>query len=103
MKQDRAPSPSRVNLCPECAQECPATPLGVARHRALHIQWMLDHDHPDARTEAALSAWRAYAKALEEDHAHIRGRYLDRIADLEDSVEQLEYENHQLLTHEIEP
>lgn len=103
MKLDRQPSPSPVNLCPECAEECPATPLGVARHRALHAQWARDYRRGIPNDATLASAWRVYAKALEEDARLIRGRYLNRIADLEDRVEQLEYENHALRTHEIEP
>lgn len=104
MKQDRAPSPSRT-LCSQCLWEIPPpeamTDLKAAEHRARHLDWVANGDV--RRCVDRLDAWRTYATELEKDVAHIRGRYLERIANLEDRVNELEFENHALLTHEIEP
>jgi hypothetical protein len=68
MTRGRALDPSRVNQCPDCARDCFPTDLGIAEHRALHLDWHVQHGPIDGLPSNAqrVEAWRTYAHALEK-------------------------------------
>lgn len=112
MSKGRGLDPSRVNQCKECARDVLATTLGIAEHRAYHLEWARANTSPrNPRLETdTLSnlrdAWRHYASELEQqasdlrcEIAHLgdeRRRLLEDVATRDDYVAELEADlNHE--------
>lgn len=98
--RDRAADPSRVNQCPDCALDVLPTELGIAEHRAKHMDWLANpylNNRKATPPEIGnqLQAWRHYAKALErfklEQAATIHDLH-DRINTRDDCIQQLEWD-----------
>jgi hypothetical protein len=120
MTRERTIDPSRVNQCPECGHECLPTPLGIAEHKAKHLDRARQRLPlgPGAYPASCLLAWRAYALELEKHASDLRGqvadlkdelrderrRFLEDIATRDDRITDLEADlDHEVrATHELQ-
>lgn len=106
MRGERSADPSRVHQCPQCARDCMATALGIAEHRAYHLEWARTNSkrphHPRLELDTLTSlrdAWRGYASELEHLASDLRGqiahlederrRLLEDVATRDDAIEDL--------------
>jgi hypothetical protein len=92
--------PAPVHLssvsCPQCdvlvpapeAMKTPFGPVWKAKHDAYHLDWLATNGG-SPRQAVRLNAWRAYARALEDDANRARRHDRECIFDLDQTVQAL--------------
>lgn len=108
-RPNRGLDPTRT-ICPDCAGDILMSPIGVAAHRARHLDWevaqVFTNGNSGSMNPPRVQAWRAYAIALETQASDFRGqiahlederrRLLEDVATRDDYIVELEAD----LTHE---